>query len=185
MVFKVQMCADITFLYTRQQMNTKLIKTGFIAAGLMNIGSVLLFSRAFTNEAINNADPVVMSNFGLVVIAVWGLAYFGAAAINANIKWLAGAFALEKLVYVVVWVTWLSKTACPSCMQKTFLRARFLAFMASMISCFCCFCVGVFAAKTEALSRRMSLPNWANQTSLMYIIEVAANEAPNNRVLVD
>jgi hypothetical protein len=79
-------------------MATNLVKNGFIAAGLMNIGGVLLFSLAFTNTAINTADPVVMFNFGLVIIAVWGLAYLSAAAINANIKWLAGAFAVEKLV---------------------------------------------------------------------------------------
>jgi hypothetical protein len=79
----------------------------------MNIGGVLLFSRGFTNSAINNADPVVMSNFGLLMIVVWGLAYLGAAAINANIKWLAGAFALKKLVYVVVWVMWLSNNSLP------------------------------------------------------------------------
>ena len=82
-----------------------------IAAALMNIGGVLLFSRAFTNVAINNADPVVMSNFGLLMIVVWGLAYLGAAQINSSIKWLAGAFALEKLVYVVVWVLWLAKNS--------------------------------------------------------------------------
>ena len=79
-------------------MNTKLIKTGFIAAGLINIGGALLFPRAFTNSAINNADAVVMSNFGLLMIAVWGFAYWGAAFIKSNIKWLAGAFAFEKLV---------------------------------------------------------------------------------------
>jgi hypothetical protein len=88
-------------------MNKSLIRNGFIAAGLMNIGGVLLFSRGFTNVAINNADPVVMSNFGLLMIVVWGLAYLGAAAITSEIKWLAGAFALEKSVYVVVWVMWL------------------------------------------------------------------------------
>lgn len=89
-------------------MNRSLIRNGLIAAGVMNIGGVLLFSRVFTNIAINRADPVVMSNFGLLMILVWGLAYFGAAAITSNIKWLAGAFALEKLAYVVVWVRWLS-----------------------------------------------------------------------------
>ena len=83
-------------------MNRNLVKNGLIAAGLMNIVGVLVFSRAFTNLAINNADPVVMSNFGLLMIAVWGLAYLGAATISSNIKWLVGAFALEKLVYVVV-----------------------------------------------------------------------------------
>ena len=87
-------------------MNGKLVKNGLIAAALMNIGGVLVFSRAFTNVAINEADPVVMSNFGLVMIAVWGLAYLGASAISSNIKWLAGAFAVEKVVYVVVWIMW-------------------------------------------------------------------------------
>jgi len=62
------------------------MQNGFIAAGLMNIGGVLLFSHAFTNSAINTADPVVMSNFGLLMIVVWGLAYLGAAAIGTNIK---------------------------------------------------------------------------------------------------
>ena len=90
-------------------MNKKLIKNGLIAAGLMNIGGVLVFSRAFTNVAINNADPVVMSNFGLLMIAVWGLAYLGAATIKSSIKWLVAAFAAEKLVYVVCWLSWLSK----------------------------------------------------------------------------
>ena len=90
-------------------MNNKLVKSGLIAAAIMNIGGVIVFSRAFSNIAINNADPVVMSNFGLLMIIVWGLAYLGAAFINSNIKWLAGAFAAEKLVYVIVWVTWLSK----------------------------------------------------------------------------
>ena len=92
-------------------MHKNLVKNGLIAAGLMNIGGVLVFSRAFTNQAINNADPVVMSNFGLLMIAVWGLAYWGAAAVDDNIKWLAGAFALEKFVYVVVWSMWLSKNS--------------------------------------------------------------------------
>lgn len=93
-------------------MNRKLVKYGFIAAALMNIGGVLVFSRFFTNEVINNADPVVMSNFGLVMIMVWGLAYLGTAKVAArgdvNIGLLAGAFAVEKLVYVVVWIQWLA-----------------------------------------------------------------------------
>lgn len=87
-------------------MNKQMLNSGLIAAGLMNISGALIFSRAFTNEAINDADPVVMSNFGLLMIIVWGLAYIGASTINSNIKWLAGAFALEKLVYVVAWVMW-------------------------------------------------------------------------------
>ncbi|PMN61993.1 hypothetical protein [Enterovibrio norvegicus] len=89
-------------------MHAKTIKLGLFAAAAMNIGGVLIFSRAFTNTAINDADPVVMSNFGLLMIAVWGLAYLGTAFIHSNIKWLAGAFAIEKLVYVVAWINWVS-----------------------------------------------------------------------------
>jgi hypothetical protein len=87
-------------------MNQKLIKNGFILAALMNF-SVLIFSRGFTNAAINDADPVVMSNFGLLMIVMWGIAYLSAATTISNIKWVAGAFALEKLIYGVVWVNWI------------------------------------------------------------------------------
>ena len=108
-------------------MSNNLVKNGFIAAGLMNIGGVLVFSRAFTNSAINTADPVVMSNFGLLMIVVWGLAYLGAAAIDANIKWLAGAFALEKLVYVVVWVMWLSANSLSQLYAKDVFAGMFFS----------------------------------------------------------
>jgi hypothetical protein len=87
-------------------MNQKLIRNGFIIAACMNF-SVLLFSRGFTNAVINEADPVVMSNFGLLMIVMWGVAYLAAATITSNIKWIAGVFALEKLIYVVIWVKWL------------------------------------------------------------------------------
>jgi hypothetical protein len=86
----------------------KLIKFGFIMAASMNIGGVLLFSRFFTNPVINELDPVVMSNFGLLMIVIWGLAYLASAFITSNIKWLAGAFVIEKLVYVVTWLLWLA-----------------------------------------------------------------------------
>ena len=92
-------------------MNRRLIKNGLIAASLTNIVGALIFSRVFTNAAINNADPVVMSNFGLLMIMVWGMAYLGAATIESNIKWIVGAFAVEKLVYVVVWVRWISENS--------------------------------------------------------------------------
>jgi hypothetical protein len=86
-------------------MNQKLVRNGFILAALMNF-SVLVWSRGFTNVAINQADPAVMSNFGLLMIIIWGMAYIGAASTVANLKWLAGAFALEKLVYAVIWINW-------------------------------------------------------------------------------
>ena len=86
----------------------------------MNIGGVLVFSRAFTNGAINDADPVVMSNFGLLMIAIWGLAYWAAATLTSNIKWLVGAFAIEKLVYGVTWSLWMSENNLAQLYSKDF-----------------------------------------------------------------
>ena len=92
-------------------MNSKWLRRGLVAAGAMNIGGVLVFSRGFTNAAIHQADPVVMSNFGLLMITVWGLAYIATAAIASGTRWLMGAFALEKLVYVAVCCTWMSRNS--------------------------------------------------------------------------
>ncbi len=84
----------------------------------MNIAGVLLFSRLFTNVAINEADPVVMSNFGLAMIAVWGMAYLAAAPISASVKWLAAAFAIEKLAYVLAWFAWHSANSLAALFSK-------------------------------------------------------------------
>ena len=131
-------------------MSNKLVKNGFIAAGLMNIGGVLLFSRGFTNSAINTADPVVMSNFGLLMIVVWGLAYLGASAIGANIKWLAGAFALEKLVYVAVWAMWLSANSLPQLYAKDVFAGAFYSIYGLNDFVFMLFFAWVFSkSKTE------------------------------------
>lgn len=108
-------------------MRKTLVRNGFVAAGAMNIGGVLLFSRAFTNEAIAEADPIVMSNFGLLMIAVWGLAYLGAATASTGIKWLAGAFALEKLVYVVTWLLWLSNNKLEALYAKDLFAGMFFS----------------------------------------------------------
>ena len=99
-------------------MNKNLVKKGLIAAGMMNISGVLIFSRVFTNSAINNADPAVMSNFGLLMITLWGFAYLGAATIRSEVKWLVGAFAVEKLAYVVAWIMWLSSNSLTQLYSK-------------------------------------------------------------------
>lgn len=92
-------------------MRKEVLRYGLIVSGFMNIVGVLVFSRAFTNVAINNADPMVMSNFGLLMIVVWGLVFLGAAFIDSGLKWLMAAFAVEKLVYVVVWGQWMLKNS--------------------------------------------------------------------------
>lgn len=57
------------------KLSKELIKKGMHLSGIMNIGGVLVFSRFFTNKVINEADPVTMSNFGLLMIVVWGLVF--------------------------------------------------------------------------------------------------------------
>ena len=88
-------------------MNTDIIKKGFIAAGIMNIGGALFFSRGFTNEVMNQADPVVMSNFGLFMIILWGFAYLAVANNYKEVRWLIAVFAVEKLTYIIVWLFWM------------------------------------------------------------------------------
>lgn len=88
-------------------MNYIIIKRGFIAAGLINVVGVLVFSRVFTNEVLNEADPVVMSNFGLLIIAIWGLAYIAVARNIKYVRSLAAVFAIEKFVYTAVWLLWM------------------------------------------------------------------------------
>ena len=86
--------------------NNPTITKGFIIAGLMN-ASVLGFSIFFTNSTIAEFDPVVMSNFGLMMILVWGLDYISVAKVYDKVKWLVGVFAIEKLIYGSVWVNWM------------------------------------------------------------------------------
>lgn len=83
------------------------ISKGFIAAALLNIGGVLTFTRFFTNSLIPEVDPVVMSNFGLLMIVVWGFAYLSVSKDYAKVKWLVGVFAVEKLIYGIVWTKWM------------------------------------------------------------------------------
>lgn len=79
---------------------------GFIAAGLANIIGVLGSSRFLTNGAINQLDPVVMSNFGLVMILAWGAAYIAVAKSYNAVPTLAAVFAVEKAIYSAVWIQW-------------------------------------------------------------------------------
>ncbi|WP_372919811.1 hypothetical protein [Salegentibacter sp.] len=84
----------------------KTITQGFIIAGLMNL-SVLILSRFFTNSTIPEFDPDVMSNFGLLMIVLWGLAYMSIAKNYYKVKWLVGIFVAEKFIYGYVWVKWI------------------------------------------------------------------------------
>ena len=90
-------------------MNDSLIKKGFILSGIVNIIGTLIFTKFLTNTYIPEADPVVMSNFGLFMIMVWGLAFLAMSNSYKKAKWVVAVFSVEKITYVVCWCIWISK----------------------------------------------------------------------------
>ncbi|WP_339697767.1 hypothetical protein [Algoriphagus aquimarinus] len=103
---------------------TKTISKGFVTAGLMNM-AVLVFSRFFTNPVIPEFDPVVMSNFGLLMIVVWGLAYISVAKNYHHVKWLVGVFAIEKLIYGFIWIKWMLNNNVSDVFEKDIMAGIF------------------------------------------------------------
>lgn len=100
------------------------LSKGFILAGLANM-TALIFSRFFTNTTIAEFDPVVMSNFGLVMILVWGLAYISVAKSYQDVKWLVGVFAIEKLIYGLVWINWIFHNSLSAVYEKDMMAGLF------------------------------------------------------------
>jgi hypothetical protein len=100
------------------------ITKGFIIAGLMNM-SVLIFSRLFTNSTISEFDPSVMSSFGLLMILIWGLAYISVSKKYRTVKWLVGVFAIEKLIYGLVWTNWMLHNTISDVFEKDTMAGLF------------------------------------------------------------
>lgn len=100
------------------KLSNEIIKKGFVIAGIMNITGPLIFSRFLTNETIPEIDPDVMSNFGLVQIAVWGLIYITMSQKYEQLKWLITVFVIEKLIYSVNWTSWIMNNSLSSVYEK-------------------------------------------------------------------
>jgi hypothetical protein len=100
------------------------LSKGFILAGLANT-SVLFFSRLFTNTTIPEIDPNVMSNFGLLMILIWGLAYISVAKDFYKVKWLVAVFAIEKLIYGCVWLFWMLNNSITAVYDKDVMAGMF------------------------------------------------------------
>ncbi|WP_026976423.1 hypothetical protein [Flavobacterium tegetincola] len=107
------------------KLTQKHIKKGFVLAGLMNIGGVLIFSRFFTNTVIPETDPTVMSHFGLLMIVVWGIAFLAMSQKYKPLKWLIGVFIIEKLIYGVTWTLWMIKNDLAAVYQKDVMAGIF------------------------------------------------------------
>ena len=105
-------------------MKSKTITKGFVIAGIMNM-SVLVFSRFFTNPVIPEFDPMVMSNFGLLMIVIWGLAYISIAKNYQHVKWLIAVFAIEKFIYGYTWINWISNNSITEVYDKDLFAGLF------------------------------------------------------------
>lgn len=103
------------------------ITKGFILAGLINLTGVLVSSRFFSSTVIPEFDSAVMSNFGLLMIIVWGIAYIAVAKNFHQVKWLVGVFAIEKFIYGCVWINWLLKNNIADVFQKDKMAGMFYA----------------------------------------------------------
>lgn len=90
------------------KITTELLTKGFIAAGLMNVFGVITFSRIFTNTVIPEFDSQAMSNFGLLMIVIWGLVFIAVSKNFQHLKWLIAVFTLEKLIYATHWTKWMT-----------------------------------------------------------------------------
>lgn len=122
----------------------ELITKVMYLSGIVNISGVLILSRFFSNEVINEADPVVMSNFGLLMIVVWGLVFVAMASKWEQLKWVVGAFAIEKFIYALVWTKWLFKNDITKVYEQDVMAGIFYTIYGASDWFFCMFYLFVF-----------------------------------------
>lgn len=97
-----------------------------VSAGLVNIIGILALSLFFTNRSLTENSPIIFSQFGLVCIILWGVAYIVASMVNRPAPFLC-VFAVEKLVYVISWIIWVSEhgTHIPEIFNQSYLTGIF------------------------------------------------------------
>ncbi|WP_339903644.1 hypothetical protein [uncultured Cyclobacterium sp.] len=126
----------------------KTIEKGFILSGLMNL-TVLIFSRFFSNSTIPEYDPMVMSNFGLLMIVIWGLAYISVAKNYEKVKWIVGVFAIEKSIYGYIWINWMLNNKVSEVYEKDTMAGLFYSVYGLNDLIFCAFFLFVFIKITN------------------------------------
>lgn len=126
----------------------KTIEKGFILSGLMNL-TVLVFSRFFSNSTIPEYDPMVMSNFGLLMIVIWGLAYISVAKNYEKVKWIVGVFAIEKSIYGYIWINWMLNNKVSEVYEKDTMAGLFYSVYGLNDLLFCAFFLLVFIKITN------------------------------------
>ena len=70
-------------------------------------------------------QPDVMGYFGLISITLWGLAYVSVCKSYNQVRLLVGVFVIEKLVYVIAWLTLISSRSLSSIYEMDVLAGVF------------------------------------------------------------
>ena len=97
-------------MMTPAQHPRPIITRGFLLAGCVNFFGTLLVSRCFTNRVLTSTDPVVFSNFGLIAIMLWGMAYVAVSKSYQTVPYVVMVFMVEKFIYAIAWVLWLARS---------------------------------------------------------------------------
>jgi len=106
-------------------MTDKMMQKGFLIAGLSNILGVVICSKVFTNDVMLATQPDVMGYFGLISIILWGLAYISVSKRYNQVPWLVGVFVIEKLVYVIAWLAFITSNSLSAIYEQDVLAGAF------------------------------------------------------------
>ena len=79
----------------------------YYSAAFANTIGVLFFTKGLTNQTLMQTDPTLFSRFGLGMIMMWGVCYYACAQAAYHYRSISLAFALEKLIYVCMWILFL------------------------------------------------------------------------------
>lgn len=130
-----------------------MIRNGFLIAGLSNILGVIICSKAFTNNVMLATQPDVMGYFGLISIILWGVAYISVCKSYHQVRWLVGVFVIEKLVYVIAWLDFITSHSLSAIYDQDVLAGIFYAIYGANDFIFMLFFGFVFLKLGQMLSK--------------------------------
>jgi hypothetical protein len=100
-----------------------------IIIGLVNLTLLGFLTPLLNGELLAAQDPLFFSWSGVVIIALWGLAYIAVAPVWDKVPWLLLVFAAEKLLFDLRWVHWIIHNGerLPALIEQDFMVGMFYA----------------------------------------------------------
>ena len=85
------------------------VQRTILIIGLANLSLLGFLTPVMDGELLAAQDPLFFSWPGVLIIALWGLAYIAAAPHWQALPGLMLVFALEKLLFDLRWVVWITE----------------------------------------------------------------------------